>query len=65
MARKKATLRLRGYTVVRDAVEEGAKLGYVHAYKYTKQPKFDTVVEEIVQAIMVSVGEVVDWEATG
>lgn len=60
----KTRLTLRTYDILRRAVEEGVAYGYRRAHKYLDAPSEDVVREQIEQAVMNALCEVVDFEGT-
>lgn len=62
--RPAATVRVRVYDVVSRAVEEGVAAGIRRAHKHTDAPTAADVHDEVERAVMLALGEVLDWEAT-
>lgn len=54
-------MKAREYDVLVRAVEEGAALGYRHAFKHTAAPSTEAVEEAIVLAVLNAVCEVFDF----
>lgn len=50
------------YNIVTGAVEAGLLVGYNRAYKHTDQPDQETILTQQYDAIMLALGEVIDWE---
>lgn len=59
--RKKVALKLKTYTVVSDAVEQGVLYGIRRAHKYTDAPSDDLLLEQVREAVLSSLCEVVDF----
>jgi hypothetical protein len=49
------------YRVVARAVEEGVAYGYERAHKYDDKPSEETIQDQIEQAVMAALSEVVKW----
>ncbi len=52
------SLRPNTYAILSRAVEEGAKFGYLRAFKYTETPSEDMILESIHREIMNAITEV-------
>lgn len=53
---------LRAYRILSDAIESGITLGYRRAHKHTEAPHEEAIVEQIRQAVLDALDEVVDFE---
>ena len=51
-------IRVKTYTVLERAIEEGVEFGYNRAFKYTDHPTRETFLKEITNAIMLNIDEV-------
>lgn len=60
MKRRKPKVKL--WTVVSEAVAEGAVFGVSRAYKHTDQPDRETLIANIEREVMNSLCEVIDFE---
>lgn len=56
-----ATLSLNLYAVVARAVEEGIARGWRRAHKHTESPEEAAILDEIEQAVLNALSEVVLW----
>ena len=56
------TMRVKTYTVLERAVEEGVKYGYTRAFKYVDNPTRDAIEDEVVKAVMNQICEVFDFD---
>lgn len=54
-------LKVKPYPVLRQAVEEGVQYGYGRAFKYVDTPTPDHVVSTIVENVMNSCCEMIDF----
>ena len=63
MTQKSIELKVNVYAVVARAVEEGIKMGYRRAHKYTSKPDEYTVIGRIHNEIMNSLCEVINFDA--
>lgn len=61
MTNPKRTLKVRLDAIVRDAIERGVGLGYRRAFRFTDTPGEDAIRRAIVDAVMLELGDVVDW----
>lgn len=50
-------MKVKTYAILRRAIEEGVKRGYMRAFKHTENPAPDHVEDEIVTTVM---GEICD-----
>ncbi len=57
----KATINLRTYNILADAVYSGVQYGLSRAKKHTATPSDDSITHEIEQAVLRELGEVIDW----
>ena len=63
--RKKAKLRLKAYSIVSEAVENGVRLGLSRSRKHTDTPSQEHVEESVARSVIELMSEVVDWERSG
>lgn len=61
MANLKSSISINAYEVIRRAVEAGTRYGLRRAYKHTETPDRDAIVDQIEQAIMSELSEVVNF----
>jgi hypothetical protein len=59
------TIRLRAYDIISDAVERGVNCGMTRAYKHTNDPSSDHIAEQVEQAVMGELCEVLDFDQAG
>lgn len=59
--KKKAELTFRPYPILEQAVEAGARLGYARAFKHNDAPSIESIIDHIVEGVMVEMGQVVDF----
>lgn len=57
--RTQAKVRL--FSIVERALEEGVRIGYRHAHKHTDVPGDGAIYEAIVRAQMAALDEIIDW----
>jgi len=57
-------IKLKTYTIIERAIEEGIAYGIKHAYKHHDEPRQDHLATEIERAVMEALDEVVDFEAS-
>lgn len=50
------------YKIIDRAVEEGVAYGYRRAHKHTDKPSEQAIREQIKQAVMNELSEVIEWE---
>jgi len=62
MARVAGTLKFRAYDLIARAVEDGVVYGHNRAYKYTDKPSADILRQEISQAVISSLCEILEFE---
>lgn len=55
-------MKFRAYELVARAVEAGAAYGVRRAHKHTDNPSRDTIQNEVVNAIMSELCDIIDWE---
>lgn len=60
--KKKIRLRFRAYFIISEAVEQGVRYGYARAYKHTATPKPEKVMEEIMDAVLLQLGEAINFD---
>ena len=58
----KIKLHVDKYEIIHRALEEGAKYGVIRAFKYTDSPSDEMVTDAVVDAIMISLCEVIDFD---
>lgn len=58
----KASIQLKTYTIIQDAVERGCQYGVTRAYKHTDKPSFESIVQECESAIMNALCDVIDFD---
>jgi hypothetical protein len=58
-------MRAKTYLILERAVCEGALLGYRRAFKHNENPSEDAILDEITEAVMLSVCEVFDFPEQG
>jgi hypothetical protein len=56
------TVKIKIYEVVRRAVEDGVARGWQRAHKHTETPPQETIIENVIEAIMGDICEVLDFE---
>lgn len=52
------SIKVRTYTLLSRAIEEGVEYGLRRAYKHTDKPDNDTFLREIMNAVMLNIDEV-------
>ena len=57
-----ASVRVRAYSVVARAVEEGVAAGWSRAHKHTDSPEPETIRQEIDTAVMNALCDVLDFD---
>lgn len=55
-------MKVRAYPIIAEAVESGVNHGISRAYKHTDQPSHENMTQSIVDAVMLALNEVIDWE---
>ena len=55
-------IKLKTYTIIERAVEEGSAYGLNRAHKHTDEPSRDHMATEIERAVMESLNEVIDFD---
>lgn len=63
MVRAVGTVPLNAYAIVSRAIEEGIATGWRRAHKHTDRPGEAAIFDEIEQAILNALSEVVVWPA--
>jgi hypothetical protein len=53
------------YVILNRAVEEGALIGYLRAFKHVENPSEEAIVDSIVDGVMLAVSEVFDFPSQG
>lgn len=59
--RNVSAIRLRAYPIIDRAVEEGIAYGYRRAYKHTDDPQAEDIQEQIRQAVMQALCDVLEF----
>jgi hypothetical protein len=59
----RATIRLRAFEIIADAVERGVQRGMTRAYKHTNDPNSEHIAECVDEAVMGELCEVLDFDA--
>jgi len=54
-------LKVKTYTVIEEAIEQGIRYGYKRAYKHTDNPTEEYIVQEILLATMSCLDEIVEF----
>jgi hypothetical protein len=62
MTAKKVKLKMNAWKIVTIAVEQGVAYGYRRAHKHTDKPTEEHLVQEIEDAVMSAISDVVNWE---
>ena len=57
----KRQLKLKLYTVISRAVEEGVGYGVARAFKYSDAPSRESLIDHVAREVMNSLDEVVDY----
>jgi hypothetical protein len=57
-----ATVRLKAYNIISDAVELGVSYGLTRAYKHTNEPDSNYIAEQVENAVMGQLCEVLDFD---
>jgi hypothetical protein len=57
-------MKVKTYIVLERAIEEGIGYGYRRAFKHTETPSEETIKNEILNAVMNSISEVIDFDST-
>lgn len=57
------TVRLRAYSIIARAVEEGLKYGYQRAHKYNDRPAEGLLLEYLESAVLNELCEVLDFDS--
>ena len=55
-------VKIKAYTVIERAVEEGVEYGIARAHKHTDKPQLAQIKHEVETAVMNELSEVIDWE---
>lgn len=55
-------MKLKSYNIISDAIESGIKFGLQHSRKHTKKPSDDWMVEEILNAVMLNLDEIINFD---
>ena len=58
----KIKLHVNKYEIIHRAIDDGTKTGVVRAFKYTDSPSDETVISAVVDAIMLLLCEVIDFD---
>lgn len=56
-------MKVKTYTVLERAIEEGIAYGYRRAFKHTETPSEEAIKSEILNSVMNSISEVVDFDS--
>lgn len=62
MLEVKASVKLKTYTIVQEAVERGCQYGVRRACKHTDKPSLEQIAEECESAVMTALCEVIDFD---
>lgn len=57
----KATVTLKVYPIIEDAVSGGVRLGWNRAHKHTDTPSEDAIWDAIESAVMGNLSDVIQW----
>lgn len=55
-------IRVRLYSLVAEAVEQGVGYGYMRAHKHVEAPEEDHLKNEITQAVLNAICEIIDFD---
>lgn len=55
-------MKLNSYKIVNDAIESGIEFGLQRSRKHTSKPSDDKIVEEIVNAVMLNLAEIIIFD---
>lgn len=58
----KHTVKVKLYSIVSDAIERGVGFGYQRAHKHTDEPDVDAIVEEIRNAVLNELDEIISFD---
>ena len=56
-----ATIKLRAYEIIEDAIDNAVNIGFYRAKKHTDKPTDEHIVESISREIMNSLSEIIDF----
>lgn len=62
LKQKPTTFKVRLYSLVEDAIENGIAAGWRRAHKHTDKPGEDHIKTEILQYVMLNLCELIDFE---
>lgn len=57
-------MKLKAYSIIERAVEEGVTYGYNRAFKHTDAPKTEVLKDSIANAVMNEICEIMDFSDT-
>ena len=57
----KNTIKLNSYSIIADKIENSIEYGYNRAFKHTDAPDKETIKENILNAIMSDLCEIIDF----
>lgn len=63
--RFKIYMKINAYTVISERIDQGVKVGYRRAFKYTEHPDEDYVIETIANEVLNALSEVIIWDDVG
>lgn len=55
-------MEIKAYDIVSRAVEEGVRVGYIRAYKYTDSPSEETIRDQLYDGVMLALDEIITWQ---
>lgn len=55
------TMKLKAYTILSNAVDDAVNYGYARAHKHTENPTGEHIVDEITQAVMNELCDIIDF----
>jgi hypothetical protein len=57
-------MKIKTYPVLERAIEEGIAYGYQRAFKHTETPSEEAIKTEILNSVMNSISEVIDFDSS-